>query len=51
MVVKYLKATSNVCLKFRRDKIGLVRYCDSYYDEDLDGRKSSTVLYSQWVVR
>ena len=42
MVVKVLKRTSNVCLKFGRNSSGLIGYCDSYYAGDLDARKSTS---------
>ena len=39
-LLRYLKGTSNVCLKFGKDSSGLTGYCDSDYAGDLDARKS-----------
>ncbi|XP_057540663.1 secreted RxLR effector protein 161-like [Amaranthus tricolor] len=39
---RYLKGTSNVCLKFGRNSSGLIGYCDSDYAGDLDARKSTS---------
>jgi hypothetical protein len=41
-LLRYLKGTSNVCLKFGRNKSGLIGYCDSDYAGDLDARKSTS---------
>ena len=39
--LRYLKGTSDVCLKFGIDDIGLIGNCDSDFAGDLDGRKST----------
>ena len=41
-LLRYLKGTSNVCLKFVRNSSELIGYCDSDYAGDLDTRKSTS---------
>ena len=41
-LLRSLKGTSNVCLKFGKSSSGLVGYCDSDYAGDLDTRKSTS---------
>ena len=41
-LLRHLKGTSNVCLKFGRNSSGLIGYCDSDYAGDLDARKSTS---------
>ena len=43
-LLRYLKGTCNVCLKFGKDSCGLTGFCDSDYAGDLDGRKSTSGL-------
>jgi hypothetical protein len=37
-LLRYLKGTSDVCLKFGIDDTGLIGYCDSDFAGDLDSR-------------
>ena len=41
-LLRYLKGTSDVCLKFGLDKTGLISYCDFDYVGDLKGKNSTT---------
>lgn len=41
-IFRYLRGTSNVCLKFGKTDEGLVGYVDSDYAADLDKRRSLT---------
>ena len=45
-LLRYLKGTSDVCLKFGIDKTELIDHCDSEYGDDLDGRKSTSGMVS-----
>jgi len=41
-IFRYLRGTTNACLKFDRTDKGLTGYVDSYFDADLDKRRSLT---------
>jgi hypothetical protein len=41
-LLRYLKGTSDVCLKFGIDNNGLIGYCDSDFASVLDSRKSTS---------
>ena len=41
-ILKYLKATSNVCLEFWKSRDGFVGYVDSDFGGDLNKRRSLT---------
>ena len=40
-LLRYLKGTSDECLKFGIDDTRLIGYCNSDFTGDLDGRKST----------
>ena len=40
--LRYLKGTSDVCLKFGIDDTRIIGYCDSDFAGDLDSRKSTS---------
>ena len=50
-ILRYLKGTSKMHLSFKRSNLTLQGFSDADLGGDLDGRKSTKVIFLRWVAQ